>query len=82
VYDRFVPQDLLGVLARFHRDVFLPDMQRAVEASITPLRTEMLSHFDALDKRFDRLESEYLLDLKERVAALEQRIAEIEANLG
>jgi hypothetical protein len=58
-----VSDDLLSVLTRFHREVVLPDIERIVgerlDAKITPLREEMLANFDAIYKRFDRLESEY-----------------------
>ena len=50
----------LSVLAQFHRDVILPDMQRVVGE----LRSEMNArfddvngHFDAIYQRFDRLEA-------------------------
>ena len=103
-------EDLLTVLTRFHREVVIPDMERLIDDRFTPLRDEMLSGFDAVYKRLDRLESEYqslraavqrledgltvvgqkidkmalrseLVELKSRVALLEQKIAEIEANL-
>ena len=51
--------DLLQVLTRFHREVVLPDLERVVDARIGPLREEMLSNFDAIYKKLDRLESEY-----------------------
>ena len=55
--------DLLSVLTRFHRDVVLPDVKGAVTEAIQQseqrIREEMLSHFDAVYKRFDRLEAEY-----------------------
>jgi len=58
-----MPDDLLSVLTRFHREVVLPDIEQIVttrlETSIGALRNEMLSHFDAIYKRFDRFESEY-----------------------
>ena len=52
-------EDLLSVLTRFHSEVVLPDIERIVDTRITPLRQEMLAHFDAIYRRFDRLESEY-----------------------
>jgi hypothetical protein len=56
-------EDLLSVLTRFYSEVVLPDIERVVEravgARIAPLRQEMLSHSDAIYRRFDRLESEY-----------------------
>jgi hypothetical protein len=51
--------DLLSVLARFHREVVLPDIRTeisVVRGEIGDLRRE-LSHFDAIYARFDRLES-------------------------
>lgn len=109
-----MPDDLLQVLTRFHREVVLPDIERIVEAKIEakiePLRAEMLRNFDAVFKRLDRLETEYqalsaavrrieermtaveqaidklalrseLVELKERVQSLEQRIADLESQL-
>ena len=55
-------KDFLSVLAKFHREVFVPDFERILDAhfnvGLTPFRGEMLSHFDAIYKRFDRLESQ------------------------
>ncbi|HSP16359.1 MAG TPA: hypothetical protein VLV78_16550 [Thermoanaerobaculia bacterium] len=56
-----VPEDLLDALTRFHREVVLPDIERVVSeplnSRISSLRDEMLSNFEAIDKRFDRLEA-------------------------
>lgn len=58
-----MPDDLLRVLSRFHREVVLPDIERIVDARLdakfSPFRAEMLANFDAVFKRLDRLESEY-----------------------
>ena len=55
--------ELLNTLLRFHREVAVPDIERIVgnivEPKITALRDEMITSFDAVHKRFDRLESEY-----------------------
>ncbi len=54
--------DLFPVLARFHREVILPDIQRIVGDLETRLDTrfaEANGHFDTIYKRFDRLETEY-----------------------
>ena len=51
--------DLLSVLTKFHRDIMLPDVERTVQDSERRVRDEALSHFDAMYKRFDRLETEY-----------------------
>jgi hypothetical protein len=49
-------EDLPSVLTRFHGEVVLPDIERVLDARIAPLRQEMLSHFDAIYRRFERLE--------------------------
>lgn len=54
-----MPDELLKVLTRFHREVVVPDIERIVDAQIAPLREEMLAGFDAVFKRLDRLESEH-----------------------
>ncbi len=63
MYHTAMPDELLNVLARFHREVVVPDIERIVTDTvltrIDSLRDEMLSHFDALYKRLDRRESEY-----------------------
>jgi predicted nuclease with TOPRIM domain len=79
-----MPDELLSVLTRFHREVVVPDIERIVDAKldakITPLREEMLANFDAVFKRLDRLESEYhaltaaVKRLEDRMAAVEQKI--------
>ena len=78
-----MPDELLSVLTRFHREVVVPDIERivgGVDSRVTELRQEMLSHFDGIYKRFDRLENEYqavsaaLKRLEDRVAAVEQKL--------
>ena len=54
-----VPVDILPILAKFHREVVLPDMQRIVGESETRLRDEIHTAFDALAQRLERLEIEY-----------------------
>ena len=65
-------------LLHFHREVFLQDLERIVDSRligrIDSLHSEMLSHFDAIDQRFDRLESEYRTLNAERIAHLESEI--------
>ncbi len=51
--------DLLQVLTRFHREVVMPDVERAVGEQVGRLRDEMLPHFDAIDQRFDDLEKRF-----------------------
>jgi hypothetical protein len=59
-----VADDLIPVLTRFHREVLLPDLERIVGEAVGELRGEMNAHFDAIHRRFDRLET----------AALEARV--------
>lgn len=68
-YDRDV-DDLIPILTKFHRDLVLPDIERVVGG----LRVEMdakfadvLSHFDAIYQRFDRLEQEQVRTLEARL---------------
>ena len=53
----------LTILATQLRDFLLPEIERTIkeplERRIDSLRDEMLTNFDAVWKRFDRLESEY-----------------------
>ena len=53
--------ELWNTLLRFHREVAVHDIERIVgnivEPKITALRDEMITSFDAVYKRFDRLES-------------------------
>jgi len=51
--------DLIPILARFHREVVLPDIQRIVGEAVGGLEGRMNAHFDAIYQRFDRLETEY-----------------------
>jgi len=55
----FVADDLLKILTHFHREVVMPDVKTAIRDSVQDLRGDMLSHFDGVYQRFDRLESEY-----------------------
>lgn len=57
-----VSQDLLPILTRFHREVIAPDVKRmvdALEGRINARFDDLAGHFDAIDQRFDRLETEY-----------------------
>jgi chromosome segregation ATPase len=53
--------DLLQVLTRFHREVIAPDLDRRDEklGTVEQKLDDVLTHFDAIYHRFDRLESEY-----------------------
>lgn len=72
-----VAEELIDVLMRFHREIVLPDVERlvgAVDSKLTSFRNETMSHFDAVYKRFDRLESEYGA-LSAAVKRIEERSA-------
>lgn len=58
----------------------LPDLERVVDARISPLREEMLSHFDAIHKKLDRLESGYQ-SLKAAAGRIEERLDRVEQKL-
>ena len=46
-----MPDDLISILTRFHREVLLPDLQRVVG----DLRAEMNQRFASLDGHFDAI---------------------------
>lgn len=77
-------QDLVQILATFHRDVLLPDVKRvvgdAVEASERRLRDEMHAGFDALAQRLDRFETEYHM-LVAGLRRVEERLDRVEVRL-
>lgn len=50
-------EDLLNVVIRLHQDLVVRIEQVAAKADLKDLRNEMLSGFDAMYKKFDRLES-------------------------
>jgi chaperonin cofactor prefoldin len=56
-------EELVAVLAKFHREVLLPDVERVVNAAVggseSRLRDEMHGLFDSLSQRLERLETEY-----------------------
>ena len=77
-------EDLVPVLARFHREVLLPDVKRvvaeAVEASEKRLRDEMHTLFDALSREIQDLRTEYHM-LVAGMKRLEERMDRLEARL-
>jgi hypothetical protein len=78
-----VAEDLVPILARFHREVLLPDVKRvvteAVEASERRLRDEMHTLFDSQSRQIEDLRTEYhmivagLERVEERMDRLDQR---------
>jgi hypothetical protein len=69
--------DLVPVLARFHREVVLPDLERVAAASEARLRDEVNAGFDAQFQRLDRLETEYQM-LVASTRRLEDRFDRVE----
>ncbi|HVT05444.1 MAG TPA: hypothetical protein VHL58_18950 [Thermoanaerobaculia bacterium] len=73
-------EDLLTVLTRFHREIVVPDLERVVDTRIAPLSEEMLTNFDAVFQRLERLDSEYhslsaaMKRLEERMITVDQKI--------
>ena len=51
--------DLIPILTRFHREVVLPDIERIVGEAVDGLEGRMNAHFDAIYKRFEKLETQY-----------------------
>jgi len=75
-----VPDELLVVLTRFHREVLLPDLQRLetrLDERIDARFDEFNGHFDAIYQRFDRLETEYHM-LVAAVGRIEARLDRVE----
>ena len=75
-------------LARFHRDVFIPDIERIVDEKVTVhvegLRADMFKQFDRVFAQLEFLAVEYqatkggLKRVEGRVAAHEKRIGVLE----
>jgi chromosome segregation ATPase len=71
---------LASVLADFHRDLILPDMERVVQTSMGELRVEMNAHFDDVYHRFERVETEYQA-LKAGLGRVEARLDDLDAQV-
>ena len=75
--------DLIPILARFHREVTLPDMKSVVADAIDSLERRLDGHFDGIYKRFDRLETEYHMlvagpkRVEERLDAVERQVEKL-----
>jgi chromosome segregation ATPase len=78
----------LAVLAQFHRDVVLPDVERVVGALERRMDARFNAHLDAIYQRFDRLEAEYqmvvvgLRRVEEGLDRVEERIGGLDARVG
>jgi hypothetical protein len=77
----------LIVLAQFHRQVILPDIERVVGGAEARLRNEMHTLHDFVLTRLDRLETEYeavkvgLRRLEDRFEQVDARFEQIDARL-
>jgi chromosome segregation ATPase len=79
----------LAVLAQFHREVILPDVERMVDAlldrRVQPRFDAIDQHLDALYHGLERLETEYqaikagLQRLEQQVDGVDRRVAALEA---
>src|SRR5262245_50252612 len=82
-----VGDDLIPILTRFHRDVLLPEFRQIVRDEVGSLRVEVTAHFDAIYKRFEKLETEYhmlvvgLKRVEERLDRVEGRLDRMEKGL-
>ena len=84
-------EELVSVLARFHREVVLPDIERVVAERVAGLvnpRFDAIDgHFDSVYHRLERLETENaaitagLGRLEERLRGIEGRLGEVEQRL-
>ena len=70
-------EDLVPILTRFHREVVLPDVRHVVGEVVGDLEGRMNSHFDAIYKRFDTLETEYHM-LVAGLKRVEERLDRVE----
>lgn len=73
-------EDLVQVLAKFHREVLLPDVERIVGEAERRLRNEMHTLFDTLSQQIQELRTEYhmlvagLKRVEERLDRVEQKL--------
>lgn len=76
--------DFLNALARFHREVFLPDFERVLDSQLGTrtgsIRDMMNSNFDKACRRFDRLEIGFQF-LHDRIRRIDERLAQLETDL-
>jgi chromosome segregation ATPase len=78
----------LAVLAQFHRQVILPDVERIVSGVETRLRDEMQTLHDVVLKRLDHLDIEYemikagLQRVEDRLEAIEAQVRIVEGRVG
>ena len=77
-------EDLLPILTRFHREVFIPDVKRVVGEAVDALEQRINArfdgHFDGIYQRFDRLETEFQM-LVAGLKRVEERLDRVEQKL-
>jgi hypothetical protein len=66
-------EELWSILMRFNREVIAPDVHKIVNTAFGALQRDMYSHFDAIYKRFDNIDSE-LVAIKGGLKRLEARM--------
>jgi chromosome segregation ATPase len=71
----------LAVLAQFHREIILPDIQKVVEASEGRLRNEMYGLHDSVLRKLAKLETEYEA-LKAGLGRVEERLDRMDERFG
>lgn len=71
---------LASALARYHREILMPDMEQMVDAKLHAQDLRLAAHFDELYKRLERLESEYHA-LTAGLKRVEERLDRVEARL-
>ena len=71
----------LAVLAQFHREIILPDIQKVVEASEGRLRNEMYGLHDSVLQKLATLETEYEA-LKAGLGRVEDQLERMDERIG
>ena len=77
-------EELWSTLLRFHREIAVPDFQGivgSVRDELAGFKRDTNANFDAVWKRFDRLESEYH-SLTAAMKRVEHRLARVEEKVG
>jgi len=73
-------EDLVQVLTKLHREVFVPDIERIVGEAEQRLRNEMHTLFDALSRQIEELRTEYHMVVA-GLKRVEERLDRLEARL-
>src|SRR5947207_16028488 len=73
-------EELWDAFLRYDREIAQPRLDAALQHTERTLRNEMNTHFDAMYKRFDNIDSE-LVAIKAGLKRLEGRMDAVEARL-